>query len=83
MASVSWSNAALADLDSLDRTIAKRVVEKVEWLGDNFNSVVPDPLHGDLAGLYKFRIGNYRAIYAIRNGIVYIEAVKHRSEAYR
>ncbi len=83
MASVSWSQAALVDLDSLDRTIAKRVVEKVEWLGDNFDSVVPDPLHGMLAGLYRFRIGNYRAIYAVRSGVIYVEAIKHRSEAYR
>lgn len=83
MASVSWSDAAQKDLDSLDSVVAKRVVEKVCWFAVNIESLMPEPLHSVFAGLYKLRIGDYRVIYALRNGRVFIEAVRHRSKAYR
>ncbi len=83
MASVKWSESALQDLDALDRVIAKRVVEKVLWLGDNFETIVPERLHRDLRDLYKLRVGDYRAIYSVHSDRITIEAVGHRRDVYR
>ena len=41
-------------------------------------------LKGELEGLYRFRLGNYRLFYKIDNNnvIVFIIKLKHRKEAY-
>ncbi|MBW4417942.1 MAG: type II toxin-antitoxin system RelE/ParE family toxin [Myxacorys californica WJT36-NPBG1] len=42
------------------------------------------PLKGDFSGIYRFRTGDYRVLYAIddETKIVSILTIKHRSEAY-
>lgn len=83
MVSVKWSESALQDLDTLDRVIAKRVVEKVLWLGENFADITPERLHRDLRDLYKLRVGDYRTIYFLHSDHITIEAVGHRRDVYR
>lgn len=83
MASISWSTIALRDLDSLDSSIVERVIQKVQWLGENLEFIAREPLHHDLKQVYKLRVGNYRVFYILQSDIIRIEAVKHRSEAYR
>ena len=41
------------------------------------------PLSGDLAGVYKFRIGDYRVIYMIEDESISIQAVGHRRDIYK
>ncbi len=40
---------------------------------------------GDLAGLYKLRVGSYRIIYEILEGenLIIIHAIGHRSKIYK
>lgn len=83
MASVSWSVAALRDLDDLDSATARRVVEKANWLTSNFVAIVPEPLHNVFSGLYKLCVGDYRIIYRLKDDAIFVEAVRHRSKAYR
>lgn len=83
MVSVRWNEDALKDLEKIDNIIARRIVEKVTWLGKNLAEIVPEKLHRDLAGLYKLRVGDYRVEYSIREDIVAIEAVGHRRDIYR
>ncbi|HEY4496209.1 MAG TPA: type II toxin-antitoxin system RelE/ParE family toxin [Candidatus Paceibacterota bacterium] len=60
---ISWeAEKDLANLGGFDRT---RIIQKLEWLGKNFDSVTPIALGADFKGFYKFRIGDYRAIYKI------------------
>ena len=82
MASVKWTDGALADLDRIDAAIARRIVEKVTWFEGNFHSVVLEKLGWSLRGLYKLRVGDYRIIYTLRAEIITIEAVRHRREVY-
>ena len=56
---------ASGDLARLDRPVGCRIAERINWLSDNLNHIRPEPLRGDLVGLYKFRIGAYRVIYEI------------------
>ncbi len=53
MVSVEWSGDALQDLERIDSVIAKRIVLKVTWLGENFPATVPERLKRNLKGLYK------------------------------
>lgn len=83
MASVKWSIDAIRDLEHIDSAIAKRIVAKTIWLGENFENIIPEPLHRELKGLYKLKIGDYRVEYSINNKIIVIEAVGHRRDIYR
>ena len=83
MASVKWSDNALESLETLDATIRERVLARVSWLEEHFADIVPESLHRELKGLYKLRIGDYRAVYSVRQGSIIIEAVGHRRDIYR
>ena len=76
---------ASRDLARLDKPVGCRIVERINWLSDNLNHIRPEPLRGDLIGLYKFRIGDYRVIYEIihEEKTIVIHAVGHRREIYR
>lgn len=61
--------AATHELARLDKPIARRIVERINWLAINLDDIRPQPCTGDLAGLYKFRVGNYRVIYEILHDV--------------
>jgi len=62
---VIWHEGTLKDLKKLNRTSVKKIVAKVK------NYLIQDPvklgtpLKGNLKGLYRYRIGEYRVIYVI------------------
>ena len=41
-----------------------------------------EALHGEFAGLFKLRIGDYRVIYAFLEQDVLVLRIRHRSKAY-
>jgi len=83
MASTKWSRDALEDLEHIDPAIAKRIVQKISWLGENFSSIVPERLREEFSGLYKLRVGDYRVVYAVHDNAITIEAVGHRRDIYK
>lgn len=76
---------ATRELERLDKPVARRVAERINWLAANLDDIRPEPYKGDLAGLYKFRVGDYRVIYQILHDekVIVIHQVGHRSEIYR
>ncbi len=76
---------ATHELERLDKPVARRIAERINWLAANLDDIRPELYKGDLAGLYKFRIGDYRVIYEILHDekIIVIHQVEHRSEVYR
>ena len=76
---------ATRELERLDKPIARRIAERINWLAANLDDIRPEPYKGDLAGLYKFRVGDYRVIYEILHDetMIVIHQVGHRSEIYR
>lgn len=76
---------AVRDLARLDKSVARRVVERVNWLAANIENVRLEGLRGELAGLYKFRVGSYRVIYELiyEEQLLIIHAVGHRKEIYK
>jgi len=78
-------DAAARDLARLDRPEARRVVQRINWLASNLDTIRPEVLSGDLAGFFKLRVGDYRVIYEILGAeqILLVHAVGHRHEVYR
>lgn len=77
--------AALHDLSRLDKPVARRILARIEWLVANFESLTAESLAGDLNGLYKLRVGDYRVIYEVLRyeRILVVHNVGHRREVYR
>lgn len=85
MYSLRILDAASHDLAGLDKQIATRIVKRIYWLAENFDSVKLQSLTGDLSDLYKLRVGDYRILYeALREEkVLVIHTVGHRREIYR
>jgi len=63
--SVEFTSDAEEDLAKIDRMSRKRIIQKLEWLGNNFDSVFPIPLHGAYREFYKLRVGDWRIFYTV------------------
>lgn len=80
-----WHEDALKDLHKLDRLDAKKIVGKVK------THLLLDPtkfgvlLKGTLKGFYRYRVGNYRVIYAIdfKEKKILVLFINHRKDIYR
>jgi len=77
--------SAARELARLDKPLARRVVERIRWLAENLDAVRPEALTGDLAGLFKLRVGDHRVIYELLRDerLMVIHAIGHRREVYR
>ncbi len=85
---LQWSREALGDLKTLSQEIADRIIKKVVWF-----SAQKDPLNhatsltGVYAGVYRFRVGDYRVLFEKNTAgqlvVLLILRVKHRREVYR
>ena len=78
-------DAAARELARLDKPVGRRVVRRVKWLAANLDNLNPQSLTGDLTGLYKLRIGDYRVLYEILQDeqTIVIHEIGHRREVYR
>ncbi len=86
--SIQYADVALGQLKKLDVVIAKRIVKKI-----TVNASQDDPLsrakalRGTLSGKYRYRIGDYRAIFIIdESGVITLLTIlniKHRRDVYR
>lgn len=82
--SVEYEPEALANLDKLTEAVRDRIVKKINWLAENFDQITPQPLTGNLASLYKLKVGDYRVIYdfSSESKIITIDQIGHRSKIY-
>jgi mRNA interferase RelE/StbE len=83
---VEVSGFAEKQLRKLDKPIQKRLIN---WLDDRLTGCknprhFGEPLRGDLAGLWRYRIGHYRVICEIQDEklVVLALAIGHRREVY-
>lgn len=74
------------EMRKLDRQVAKRITAKLREI-----SQLDDPrstgkgLTGNLAGLWRYRVGDYRIVCDIEDGVLVILVVDvaHRSRVYK
>jgi len=83
--SIQILKPAIRELEDLDKNTARRIVERIDWLSENFPSIKPFALKGELSGLFKIREGDYRIIYQIlhKEKTLVIHAIGHRRDIYR
>ena len=78
-------DTALRELADLEKPVARRIVGRINWLGTHLDAIRPEALTGELAGLHKLRVGDYRVIYEILRDerTLIIHAIGHRRDIYR
>lgn len=79
---------AVKNLQSIDKALARRIVSKIKTYSETNDPLAKaKALNGPLSGLYRYRIGDYRAIFEIDStGVVTILTIlniKHRKDIYR
>ena len=79
---VELTKEALKDLKKIDKKARITIIDKIQLLKD-----YPDtPNIKKLTNYYppyRFRVGNYRVLFDIKDDVIYIISVKHRKEAYK
>lgn len=83
--SVEYTETALRQLRKLDRQVARRVLDYLDDLSN-----LDDPrargkgLTGDLASVWRYRVGDYRVLCELRDPELVILAleVRHQSRVY-
>lgn len=81
---LEYSEKAVKIIKKLDKAIAVPILEKLQRLASNADEVKHLALTGNLSGLYKLRVGDYRVLYSLNREerIITVENVGHRKEIY-
>jgi mRNA interferase RelE/StbE len=79
---IEWLDEAKADVRRLDRPTAMRIFDGILYYTRTGSGDVT-PLHGDMAGSFRLRLGDYRVLFALQDNVMRVFGVRHRSEAYR
>lgn len=82
---VRFLDTASKQLAVLDKPVARRIVERVQWLAENLADANLEALTGDFEGLFKLRVGDYRVVYEPIHDeqLIIVHAIGHRREIYR
>ena len=79
---VVYKRSVEKDLTRLDKPTARRILNKIEEelpaKADSYPA-----LKGEFAGLRKFRVGDYRVIFAILGDEVQVLRIGDRKDVYR
>jgi len=75
------------DIEALDKPVAARIINKIEWLAGH-PDLLKNPLKhmpDDLKGLQKYRIGNHRVLFWVdhKNKTIVMYSVEHRRSVYK
>jgi mRNA interferase RelE/StbE len=79
---IEWFDEAKADVRALDQPTAMRLFEGILRFARTGSGDV-NALHGDMAGAFRLRLGQYRVLFTLQDDVMRIFGVRHRSEAYR
>jgi mRNA-degrading endonuclease RelE of RelBE toxin-antitoxin system len=79
---IEWLDEARADVRALDQPTAMRMFEGILRFARSGSGDLA-ALHGDLAGLFRLRLADYRVLFTLEDDAMRIFGVRHRSEAHR
>ena len=79
---ITYKESVQRDLKKLSKADAKRLLNKLEKDLSRNADAYP-PLKGEFAGLRKFRVGDYRVIFALIDGNVLVLRIQHKRDPYR
>lgn len=80
MYSIKWEEKSIKELEDLEKSIAIRIIRKIENLKEN-------PFESDIKRLknsdnFRLRVGDYRIIFSISNELITIWKIGHRKNIY-
>ena len=83
---IEWDSKALKEAKKLDRDARKKIVDYLEKrvLASQNPYQFGKPLKGNKAGIWRYRVGNYRILCQIEDEalIILVIAVGHRKDIY-
>ena len=79
---ITYKRSVQRDLSGIDKTQARKILNSIEKNLPEKAGSFP-ALKGHFAGLRKYRVGDYRVIYAIVGDDVMILRIAHRSDVYK
>jgi len=82
----SFDPRAFKELEKLDRTVQRRIVSLLQRLqGAEDPRKTGKPLHGERAGLWRYRVGDYRIVCSLddESSSLRVMRVGHRKSVYR
>ena len=79
---IDYKRSVFNDLKKIDRPVAERIILEIESVLAK-NPEIGEALTGQFKGLYKYRVGNWRVIYAILSDSILILRIGHRSVVYQ
>ena len=82
--SIQWHEEAINDLKNIDRQTRKKIIARVKDYLSKDPISLGKPLQGIFKGLYRYRYGSYRIIYAIDRGsvVILILRIADRKDVY-
>ena len=79
---ILYKSSVRRDLKNIEKSEVDRILSEIERVLSK-NPRVGKPLTGKFKGLYRYRIGDYRVIYAVEGKSVWILKIGHRKKVYR
>ena len=55
MARIEWTEEAVRDLKIIDKQEGRRILKKLSWFSENFETIVPEPSSGEFKETCKLR----------------------------
>lgn len=74
---IHWRDEARADVRRLDRATAMRIFEGVLHFAHTGGGDLTS-LHGDLAGSFRLRLGDYRVLFNLEQNTMSISGIRNR-----
>jgi hypothetical protein len=75
--SVKFTLQAEEDMARLDKTVAQHIANKIDWLSQSMESIIPAPLKGKFKGKYKLRFGDWKLTGGQTPKLVFHEGKTH------
>ena len=82
--SIKWHEQAIEDLKDIDRRTQKKIIARANDYLTKDPLSLGKPLQGIFKGLYRYRYGSYRIIYAVDRGsmLIIILRIADRKNVY-
>lgn len=82
--SLELTEKAQNNLAKINKREADRISEKLTWIADNIHEIPHFAMVGNWAGHFRYKIGDYRAIYHLDHAtkVMTVVAIGHRKDVY-
>ena len=81
---VQWHEDIGSDLAQLDKAMARKIIARISTYLVNDPLKLGKALTGNFAGLYQYRYGDYRVLYALdlEQELLMLVHIRHRKDVY-